>query len=98
LHLDADAVSRLLQGDEQPYVPPKDFLRDDICPLSSKEVALIKSKYLKDDEWILNTITDHRANEVIRLAIEKTKNSAFEEAIQAARLEVEPIELPDTQS
>ena len=45
LHLDADAVSRLLQVDEEPYVNTVDGLRDDFGPLSEADKAVISLKY-----------------------------------------------------
>ena len=34
IHLDADAISRLLQIDEDPYINNADDLRDDLGPLT----------------------------------------------------------------
>jgi hypothetical protein len=50
LHLDADAVSRLLQVDEEPYVNTVDDLRDDFGPLSEADKATIASKYPFSDD------------------------------------------------
>ena len=61
-HLDADAVSRLLQGDEQPYVRTVDELRDDQGPLSIEDEALIRRRHLEDNAIsIIEIINNFRA-------------------------------------
>jgi hypothetical protein len=46
VHLDADAISRLLQIDEDPYINNADDLRDDLGPLTEKEKEGLLTKYL----------------------------------------------------
>ena len=50
LHLNADAVSRLLQIDEEPYVNTVDDLRDDFGPLSESDKDTILRKYPNEDD------------------------------------------------
>jgi hypothetical protein len=71
----------LLQSDEQPYIPSKDILRDDISPLTDSEVKNIRAKFAKDDEFIIQTITDYKAREAIRRSIDlrKANNSSNSE-------------------
>jgi len=55
-HLDADAVSRLLGKDDQPYVRTANELRDDTKPLSSEEKQYLKTKYNFDSEKVIKII------------------------------------------
>ena len=44
-HLDADAISRLLQVDEEPYVNGADDLRDDFGPLTEEQKHALFGRY-----------------------------------------------------
>ena len=44
-HLDADAISRLLQVDEEPYVNGADDLRDDFGPLTEDQKHALFGRY-----------------------------------------------------
>lgn len=71
-HLCADAVSRLLQMDETPYLRNAVDLRDDFGPLTETEVKFIREKYIQDCEFILATINDFRARRAIEQGIIQT--------------------------
>jgi transposase InsO family protein len=59
-HLLADAVSRLLQKDEQPYVRTADELRNDFEPLSKSEWDFLRNRYGIDADFMADTITEYR--------------------------------------
>ncbi len=59
-HLGADAVSRLLQTDEEPWVRDEDDLRDDWGPLTEHEKSLIERQWHVDAKFMIDTINEHR--------------------------------------
>jgi len=65
-HLDADAVSRLLGRDDQPYVRTANELRDDTQPLTETELEYIQETYGQDCEIVRQAIEDGRANLAIQ--------------------------------
>jgi hypothetical protein len=60
-HLDADAVSRLLGRDDQPYVRTANELRDDTKPLTEEDLQYINRTYGQDCELVSRTISQGRA-------------------------------------
>ena len=60
-HLDADAVSRLLGKDDQPYVRTANELRDDTQPLTMAELEYIAKTYGKDCELVRKALEGGRA-------------------------------------
>jgi hypothetical protein len=59
-HLDADAVSRLLGKDDQPYVRSENELRDDNLPLTLSEMEAISSRYGTDAKVLEPIINEGR--------------------------------------
>ena len=74
LHLDADAVSRLLQVDEEPYVHTIDDLRDDFGPLTEEEKRTILRTYpnKSDAEKVVDIIDTFRLERLSNPATNKT--------------------------
>jgi len=60
-HLDADAVSRLLGKDDQPYVRTANELRDDTQPLTETELEYIRKTYGKDCDKVQKALNNGRA-------------------------------------
>jgi len=60
-HLDADAVSRLLGKDDQPYVRTANELRDDTKPLTPTELEYIAKAYGRDCDLVSKAIDEGRA-------------------------------------
>ena len=93
LHLDADAVSRLLQVDEDPYIHTIDDLRDDFGPLSEEEKKTILRTYpnKSDADKVVDIINEHRRERLIDPTVEspiprKNKKQSDEQQRRASAI------------
>jgi len=59
-HIGADAVSRLLRNNEEPYVRDEDVLRDDWGPLTEAEKSKLHRDFDKDALLLIETINAKR--------------------------------------
>jgi hypothetical protein len=69
LHLDADAVSRLLRKDEIAYVNTADDLRDDFGPLTADDRDIIQREYPHsgDQDYLIKVINEFREERLRQL-------------------------------
>ena len=58
IHIAADAISRLLQYEEEPHVNTVDDVRDDIGPLTESERAAYAMQFSLDDAEIIVEAVD----------------------------------------
>lgn len=77
-HLDADALSRLLQYNELPYVRDDTHLRDDIGPLTEDDIQDLKNKYTHDADKMISIINDHKED----------RRAQLEEYVKDAEIQV----------
>ena len=77
LHLDADAISRLLQVDEEPYINGADDLRDDFGPLTAEQKHSIFKKYPKvdDADRVISTIDNFRSQRLTDPTVDSRKST-----------------------
>jgi hypothetical protein len=85
-HLDADAVSRLLGKDDQPYVRSANELRDDHQPLSLSEMEILVKRYGKDAKTLEPIINEGRKRLI--QAQEESKQSIDRIKLNASRYQL----------
>jgi hypothetical protein len=75
LHLDADAVSRLLRKGEVAYVNNADDLRDDIGPLTDLDKEILAREFpdFRDSDFLIKTIEEYRERRKREFTAEQLK-------------------------
>ena len=90
-HIMADAVSRLLQKDEQPYVRTADELRNDFEPLRESEINHLRERYPSDFIFMADTISTYRQDQ--RLAIQSIRVQLMADIISTSTSSIQESEI-----
>ena len=61
IHIPADAISRLLQYGDKPYMYSRDMLQDDIGPLSQEEKEQFQLMFKDDAKYMIDAADEYRS-------------------------------------
>lgn len=81
-HIDADALSRLLHIDEEPYVREESDLRHDTGPLTMEDIRATKHRFGPDADMILKIINRYHLD----------KKEEKEQAVLSARIVITGVD------
>ncbi len=93
-HIDADAVSRLLQADDVVVVNTAEDLSDNFVPLDTDEESFLTQRFPKDSSTLIDAINDFRVRRNLQKII-YLDNQIFEDTGTTVQLSDDTIEATD---